>query len=201
MEKRKLEAEERRVATAAAEYRKRVAERGGEGGRERARASSIQNKVQSLLKENEKPPTKTAAGYGRFTDLNPASQTKNFENPSPVQLPKPSAIQREGEQGSKSISASPSTITPLPNYSAAQGAQRPAQRPTAPPKPQVLRTGQGVALSGDSATDAVQAGEAASPNDDWEVNFSKRYPSLSGLELVETEIDSRKNVPLRTREI
>jgi AP2-associated kinase len=63
LEKRKLEAEERRVATAAAEYRKRVAERGGEGGRESARASSIQNKVQSLLKENEKPPTKTAAGY------------------------------------------------------------------------------------------------------------------------------------------
>jgi len=201
LEKRKLEAEERRVATAAAEYRKRVAERGGEGGRESARASSIQNKVQSLLKENEKPPTKTAAGYGRFTDLNPASQTKNFEGPSPVQLPKPSAIQREGEQGSKSIPVSSSVITPLPNYSAAQGAQRPAQRPTAPPKPLVLRTGQGIALSGDSATNAVQAGEAASPNDDWETNFSKRYPSLSGLELVETEIDSRKNMPLRTREV
>jgi AP2-associated kinase len=201
LEKRKLEAEERRVATAAAEYRKRVAERGGEGGRERTRASSIQNKVQSLLKENEKLPTKTAAGYGRFTDLNPTSQTKNFEGPSPDQLPKPSAIQREGEKGSKSISASSSAITPLPNYSAAQGAQRPAQRPTAPPKPQVLRTGQGIALSGDSATNVVQAGEAASPNDDWESNFSKRYPSLSGLELVETEIDSRKNVSLRTREV
>ena len=195
LEKRKLEAEERRVATAAAEYRKRVAERGGEGGRERARASSIQNKVQSLLKENEKPPTKTAAGYGKFTDLNPAPQTKNFEGPSPVQLPKPSAIQREGEQGSKSISASSSAI------SAAHGAQRPAQRPTAPPKPQVLRTGQGIAVSGGSATDGVQAGEAASPSDDWEANFSKRYPSLSGLELVETEIDSRQNVSLRTREV
>jgi AP2-associated kinase len=147
------------------------------------------------LKENEKPPTKTAAGYGRFTDLNSASQTKKFEDPSPVQSPKPSAIQREGEQGSKSISASSSAI------SAAQGAQRPAQRPTAPPKPQVLRTGQGIALPGGSATDGVQAGEAASPNDDWEANFSKRYPSLSGLELVETEIDSRQNVALRTREV
>jgi AP2-associated kinase len=76
LEKRKLEAEEKRVATAAAEYRKRVADRGGEGGRERPRASSIQNKVQSLLKENERPATKTAAGYGRFTDLNAASQVK-----------------------------------------------------------------------------------------------------------------------------
>jgi AP2-associated kinase len=195
LEKRRLEAEERRVATAAAEYRKRVAEKGGEGGRARPRASSIQNKVQSLLKENEKPPTKTAAGYGRFTDLNSASQTKKFEDPLLVQSPKPSAIQREGEQGSESISASSSAI------SAAQGAQRPTQRPTAPPKPQVLRTGQGIALPGGSATDGVQAGEAASPNDDWEANFSKRYPSLSGLELVETEIDSRQNVALRTREV
>jgi AP2-associated kinase len=201
LEKRKLEAEERRVATAAAEYRKRIAERGGEGGRERATASSIQNKVQSLLKENEKPPTKTAAGYGRFTDRTPASQTKSFESPSAVQLPKPSVTPREGEHGSKSISAPSSAITPLPNYSASQGTQRPAQRPTAPPKPQVLRTGQGIALSGNSATDSVQAGEAVSPNDDWEANFSKRYPSLSGLELVETEIDSRKKVSLRTREV
>jgi AP2-associated kinase len=127
--------------------------------------------------------------------LNPTSQTKNFEGPLPVQLPKPSAIQREGAQGSKSISVSSSAI------SAAQGAQRLAQRPTAPPKPQVLRTGQGIALSGDTATDGVQAGEAASPNDDWEANFSKRYPSLSGLELVETDMDSRQKVSLRTREV
>jgi AP2-associated kinase len=201
LEKRKLEAEERRVATAAAEYRKRVAERGGEGGRERARASSIQNKVQSLLKENERPATKTAAGYGRFTDSNTASQAKNFEGPPPVQATTAPAIQRVGDQGSKSMSAPTSAITSQSNYSPAQGTQRSVQRPAAPPKPQVLRTGQGSGFSGDSAKDGVLAGEAVSPNDDWETNFSKRYPSLSGIELVETEIDSRKGVPLRTREV
>ena len=199
LEKRKLEVEERRVATAAAEYRKRVAERGGEGGRERPRASSIQNKVQSLLKENERPATKTAAGYGKFTDLNTASQAKNFESPPQMQIPKASTIQRIGEQGLKSMS--PSAVTPQSSYPMAQATQRSIQRPTAPPKPQVLRKGQGLGLSGDSANDGPLAGEAMSPNSDWETDFSKRYPSLSGLELVETEIDSRPAAPLRTREV
>ena len=199
LEKRKLEAEEKRVATAAAEYRKRVAERGGEGGRERARASSIQNKVQSLLKENDRPATKTAAGYGRFTDLNNASSAKGFESPPPVQVPKASAMQRGGEPGSKPMSALPSATQS--SYSPAQGAQLPVQKPTAPPKPQGLRTSQGIGFSGNTVNDRALAGEAVSPNDDWEANFSKRYPSLSGLELVETEIDSRKAVPLRTREV
>ena len=201
LEKRKLEAEERRVATAAAEYRKRVADRGGEGRRERPRASSIQNKVQSLLKENERPATKTAAGYGRFTDLNNASQAKIFEGPPPVQVPKASAIQREGEQGPESKSVPPSPATSQSNYPLTQGGQRSVQRPAAPPKPQVLRTGQGVGLSGDSTHDGILAGKAMSPSEDWETNFSKRYPSLSGLELVETEIDSPEAVPLRTREV
>ena len=201
LEKRKLEAEERRVETAAAEYRKRVTEGGGGGRRERPRASSIQNKVQSLLKENERPATKTAAGYGRFTDLGNGSQAKNFENPPPVQVPKASATKRIGEQGLNSMPVPASAVTSQSNYPLAQAPQRSGQRPTAPPKPQVLRTGQGLGLSGDSANDGVLAGEAVSPNDDWETDFSKRYPSLSGLELVETEIDSRKVMPLRTREV
>ena len=201
LEKRKLEAEERRVETAAAEYRKRVAEGVGGGRRERPRASSIQNKVQSLLKENERPATKTAAGYGRFTDLGNGSQAKNFENPPPVQVPKASATKRIGERGLNSISVLESAVTSQSNYPLAQVPQRSGQRPTAPPKPQVLRTGQGLGLSGDAANDGVLAGEAVSPTDDWETDFSKRYPSLSGLELVETEIDSRKALPLRTREV
>lgn len=211
LEKRRLEAEERRVATAAAEYRKRVAERGGEGGRERPRASSIQNKVQSLLKENDKPATKTAAGYGRFTDSNNASQVKTFEGPSRAQGPNASTMPRGGaEPGSKSGAAPPLVAPPQSNYAATQGTQRSVQRPAAPPKPQVLRTGQTGGFSGDSANDRVGvvgpdgpvgAGEAASPDEDWEATFSKRYPSLSGLELVETDIDSRKPVALRTREV
>jgi AP2-associated kinase len=79
LERRRLSAEEKRVANAAAEYRKRLAQKGGERGRDPARAVSIQNKVKSLLKENDRPATKTAAGYGRFTNSNASPQMKQFE--------------------------------------------------------------------------------------------------------------------------
>jgi len=76
LERRRLSMEEKRVANAAAEYRKRVAERGSAppprsiGGV--SRATSIQNKVKSLLDENgqdspPKPIKRTAEGYGRYT--------------------------------------------------------------------------------------------------------------------------------------
>jgi AP2-associated kinase len=71
LERRRLSQEEKRVASAAAEYRLRVAERGNGGralgGREGTKAPVILNKVQSLLQENNKPSPKTASGYGRFT--------------------------------------------------------------------------------------------------------------------------------------
>jgi AP2-associated kinase len=198
LEKRRLEAEERRVATAAAEYRKRVAERGGEGGREKARASSIQNKVQSLLKENDKPATKSAAGYGRFTDSNAASQVKAFDAPSRAAGPNASTTARASASGGvpPSIATSQSQYTAAAAAAAAAaapGTPRSAQKPVAPPKPQVLRTGAGGGFGGGDAADdqVVGPGEAGSADEDWEASFSKRYPSLSGLELVETDINSR----------
>lgn len=42
---------------------------------------------------------------------------------------------------------------------------------------------------------------AAGNEEDWEINFSKRYPALSGLEMVETEIDSVANPGLRVRDV
>lgn len=200
LEKRRLEAEERRVANAAAEYRKRVAEKGGEGGRERSRAASIQNKVQSLLTENQKPATKTAAGYGKFTDL-PASQANQFEVPNPVLARKPVAVQRLGEQGHKSMSAPPSSVASPLTVQSSNSSQRSMQRPPAPPKPQVLRTGQGNGLPADAIGGRVDGAEETSANDDWEATFSKKYPSLSGLDMVETEIGSPKVVSMRTREV
>ncbi|KAH8784316.1 serine/threonine protein kinase-like protein [Hyaloscypha finlandica] len=82
IERRRLSMEEKRVANAAAEYRKRLAEHGSStapksiGGV--SRATSIQNKVKSLLDENQGPSPirKTAEGYGRFTDNNPLHQHK-----------------------------------------------------------------------------------------------------------------------------
>jgi AP2-associated kinase len=54
LERRRLSQEEKRVASAAAEYRRRVAEK-GDGGRSASdgpRSRTIQNKVQSLLGES-----------------------------------------------------------------------------------------------------------------------------------------------------
>jgi AP2-associated kinase len=39
-----------------------------------------------------------------------------------------------------------------------------------------------------------------SPGEDWEANFSKRFPSLHGIEM-ETEIEIPKFPSLRTREV
>ena len=202
LEKRRLEAEENRVAAAAAEYRKRVAEKGGEGGRDTARAVSIQNKVQTLLKENGKPATKTAAGYGRFTDSMPAPQAKQSEELSAASISSRHEPQSSARPTELDVRSAPSsTFSSPPNVPSSNTPQRVIQRPIAPPKPQVLRTGlgSGAVPQRNTLTDIV--GETTGPNEDWEANFSKRYPSLSGLEMVETEIETRSVMPLRTKEI
>ncbi len=210
LERRRLSAEEKRVVNAAAEYRKRLAEKGGERGRDPTRAVSIQNKVQSLLKENERPSTKTAAGYGRFTNLDASSQMKQFEaqpNAATKQPPRKPAIQSTAAKApsfvEKSHSEPPSTVTSPPSVSSNAPVNatspRTTPRPAAPPKPKKMRTGE-AALQPVGAG-AVNAKSATSPTDDWEANFSKRYPSLSGLEMVETEIDRPKVAAARTKEV
>ena len=52
-----------------------------------------------------------------------------------------------------------------------------------------------------STTSATSAAAAAVREEDWEINFSKRYPALSGLEMVETEIDSSANPGPRVRDV
>jgi AP2-associated kinase len=191
LEKRKLEAEERRVANAAAEYRQRLAARGGGGagagggGGGSVKAASIQNRVQSLFGENDRPAQKTATGYGRFTE-------------SP-------ALQETSDDGR---SSQPSRTTSLPSRGHPVAASAPtsaldltrsdlrAQRPIAPPKPKVLRTTMEDAVSSTSQ-------EATSPDvdEDWQASFSKKYPSLAGLEMVETAIETKPTPTVRTREV
>lgn len=100
----------------------------------------------------------------------------------------------------------PSTSTaryPPPNASIPTN-DRPFPRPSAPPKPHALRTGNRDPDLSSSATamtlthsktfppsPAQPIGSAISPgSDDWEAKFSKRYPALAGLEMVETEVGS-----------
>lgn len=195
LERRRLSQEERRVAGAAAAYKQRFADNGGGGGRpeDSSRAMLIQNKVQSLLDESNKAsPTKTAEGYGRFT----TSTALDSDTVSPADT--------TAQTPSKKLFQHPPTSRIAPP-SASGGPAPPPQmaRPSAPPKPQVLRTG------GSLPTPTVAAKPSHLSNrqpqaqpvpplakaettpmspEDWEATFSKRYPNLAGLEMVETEI-------------
>ena len=174
LEKQQLEAEERRVEAAATEYRNRLANRGTGPPPVSTKAASIQGKVKSLL-ENDRPATKSATGYGRFTADAPkprASQGATDNAP---------ALSRTGNQHNPVTMSAPASATDLP----AQAARMP---PTKPQKPQGLRT-------------AISMGDTLSPPneaDDLD-DFSKKFPDLSQLEVVETSLDSPR--PLRMKEV
>ena len=200
LERRRLSQEERRVADAAAAYKQRLARRDNEGGNpkggESNRAALIQNKVQALLDETSKTsPTKSAAGYGRFTDVSTSSQSRKPEPPASIPI----------AGGQTDLPTARNKGLPS-NTASTPSNEKPFLRPTAPPKPQALRTGgraepekMPFKVTASSAP-ATEPRSEAGPGEDWETNFSKKYPSLSGLELVETEIDKAGSIGVSTRE-
>jgi AP2-associated kinase len=199
LERRRLSQEEKRVAVAAAEYRRRVAEQGEGGARvvgtDGPRSSAIKNRVQTLLgQSNKPPPQKTATGYGRYTDESSAAalQAKQTEGPP---------VSRPGTRGGATSSAQEQQ-SGRPASASRQETARTGSRPMAPPKPKGLRVG-GPDMgrsSGEERSPTAQA-TPSSPGEDWEASFSRRFPSLSGLEMVETEIEIPKFAGLRTKEV
>jgi AP2-associated kinase len=189
LERRRLSQEEKRVASAAAEYRRQVAESGAGGGRavgDGARSRTIQSKMQSLLAESDKPPVhKTATGYGRFTETSSSLQAKQSEA-KPTASAQLSSSRTSGPQSA--------TSTSYPSV------QRPVTRPAAPPKPKSLRVGPTSSRPGTGHDNGPSQATPVTPGEDWEANFSRRFPSLSGIE-VETEIEIPKFSSLRTREV
>lgn len=169
LEKQKLEAEERRVERAAAEYKQRMVGKNPGPPPASTKAASIQNRVQSLLNQNERSPaSKTATGYGRFT-----ADTPQHDSRTTVY-----------QQEQKPISA-PASALDLP-------AQSRSLRPTAPPKPQLLRTGT-------TEGPFVERESGIVVSDDWEEDFSKRFPSLSLLDATDTSTDRPRQ--LRMKEV
>ena len=249
LERRRLEQEEKRVTDAAAAYRQRLTDGGKRGGApgSNQKAMSIQSKVRSLLDESGRAspsPTRTAEGYGKYTDRGPS--------PAPMNNP-PRTSSRQVPIGSRPIGSGqmPSRAKPSPNATvslasrlesdaqqlasvltnnpvdlprhSAPPSESPVTRPPGPPKPQpkpqALRTVDRVPASplkpspltgrkslstrnpyqtspseqSDQTTPTpgnAQPDEVL-PDEDWENNFSKRYPDLSGLGLVETDIDDK----------
>ena len=232
LERRRLSQEEKRVAAAAAAYRQRLAEVGDNGRRRPAglnnKAASIQSKVQSLLDESGRAspsPTKTASGYGHFTDSSDEQPTRQalLNNPPRTtshQIPmQPSNdLSSQMRSTAKILPNMPPTVSrPNPSLTnrppslrhSGSPTERPFTRPAGPPKPQpkpqTLRAGdrppspaKPLSLIAKKPVPSRLQQQQPLPeiapsdgvDDDWEATFSKRYPDLSGLEMVETEIDS-----------
>ncbi|KAI1866945.1 hypothetical protein JX265_007521 [Neoarthrinium moseri] len=229
LEAQALAEEERRVEAAAAEYRQRMAQRGGGssappprsiGGV--SRAVSIQNRVQNLLSESQKPPAvpKTAEGYGRFTDA--ASAASRVDKALPELPRKPVGISRGAAPPAKPATSSVDAMAKARHTSSMPAAipdassnSRPAlpPKPSAPPKPthlnniptggrrspskpQQLQQQQrppalpvnteqlvGVGLPGRPTLDM-----SPQEKEDYLRDFSKRFPSLSAIEMVERDL-------------
>jgi AP2-associated kinase len=221
LERRRLSMEEKRVANAAAEYRKRLAERGSSAAPRSiggvSRAASIQNKVKSLLDENQgASPRKTAEGYGRYTDTVSSPQGTQFEQPPSNPYAK-STITRKpvmpGVVHNRPIPTGYGDLSyakpraQIPITAPATVSKTGGPRPSAPPKPMHLNsisTGPQNSPPKHSPLSGrpPQARPDMTPqqNEDYIVDFSKRFPSLSGIEMVERDIE-RDNRGLRSRDI
>jgi AP2-associated kinase len=269
IERRRLSMEEKRVANAAAEYRKRLAERGPTAPKSIggvSRAASIQNKVKTLLDENQGPSPikKTAEGYGHYTDARPSpqqAQASRFEQSASASAnpyAKPTIVRKPVVQGvgagagivharsappmqnntndhnlnfanPRSLNPNPS-LPPLnqqshPISSPATVSKTGGPRPHAPPKPMYLNsinTGPGLQNSssppkqgfgmqrGGGGGGGIGRGEmrqdmTPKEKEDYIADFSKRFPSLSGIEMVEREIEpgtgGERERGLRSKEV
>ncbi|KAJ4264937.1 Ark- serine/threonine protein kinase [Fusarium torreyae] len=205
MERLKLQEEEQRVEAAQAEYRKRVAagNRGPPvppksiGGV--SRAVSIQNRVQSLLNEDQKPSNiqRTAQGYGKYTDVPEAGNKP--EKPLPGVPKKPLTVAKtRGDasqaRGPSSTSSAPPALTskppakpPAPKKPMHLNSLPTGQRSSSPQKPNRAQTSSeqliGMDLPGQPVLEMTPK-----EKDDYLQDFSKRFPSLGSIEMVEREI-------------
>ncbi|POR37898.1 Serine/threonine-protein kinase ppk30 [Tolypocladium paradoxum] len=211
VERRKLEEEEQRVAAAQAEYRNRVAGGGPASrpvpGPKKAgvvsMASGIQSRVQSLLDEEQRPShaPRTAEGYGKYSDAaTAASKTEKSlpaipRKPTSVSKPKVEATTHRvgsiaplGGQGSGTSSA-PSAISSRTTGSKPAAPRKPVHLnsvPTGAHPPSPVKRSQpsqqerlvAVDLPGQPILEM-----SAQQKDDYIEDFSKRFPSLSAMEM------------------
>lgn len=141
IERRRLSMEEKRVANAAAEYRKRLADRGPPAPKSIggvSRATSIQNKVKSLLDETSgTSPRKTVEGYGKYTDPGPRTAqpgSSSFDPSSQSQSANP--YTKPGPPPSVSRKPMPISSTSLPSSHSRTSGELNFAKPRSQPLPQ-----------------------------------------------------------------
>jgi AP2-associated kinase len=193
LERRRLSAEERRVEAAAAEYRQRISDQSQGKPRVPSKASTIQNRVKNLLVESTKPAAvnRTTEGYGKYTSTGnplptrPQDQSGMRQPPTIARKP----VNISSQQDLTYAKPRPSSSTSAPPVINLRAPSGPA--PRLPPKPKNLQTGGSITSASASPTKPVSSAREKAESG-WDVDvFSKRYPSLSGLEMVEAEIPRR----------
>ena len=154
-EARMLAQEEARVAAAQAEYRQRVAQRpatssGSKSTGGVSRAVAIQNKVQSLLDESSRGSsssvTRTAQGYGHYTDAAAAGTTAQRPGTGDGEGRPPVGRKPTGYGGggvserlsTMNLAGSGSSIEPSATGRTTNSINMGVARPAAPPKPMHL---------------------------------------------------------------
>lgn len=211
IERRRLSMEEKRVANAGAEYRRRIADRPPKSIGGVSRAASIQNKVRHLLDETQasSPPKKLVDGYGRYaaSASAPTPRISQFTPPPQPMMP-PSAVNTNPYMKPQVGQKPPLGAAETLNYTKPRGQQTAtsppkagimASRPSAPPKPIHLNsTATGPAGSMNRpASPKKPSSLAAQPKppaiqphpemsiaerDEYIRDFSRRFPSLGETE-------------------
>ena len=218
LERRRLEQVEQQVAGGAAAYRERFNEKSNSTTgppTANSRATSIQSKVKTLLDETGRASSSPSkSNHSRDLPEIPRQQLSQRQDgnalrtssqPIPIR-PSNGISSPEAPSPLESSFASSRQLPPAMSMSNPRTSALPASRPLPPSKPHALRTGERPppspakpsSLASNKANktlpqrpyDGAMDGPAMS-NEDWEAQFSKKYPSLAGLEMVETEIDGR----------
>lgn len=180
-----------------------------------SKASMIQNKVQSLLNENVRPAEvqRTAQGYGKYTDSMAEQEResddrdrRDFSSSDPPRAstmsqpaktvakkpappgapPKPVHLLHTGS----SVGAA-TNLPPANPYAYASPRSSATKLTQSPPKPAPRQLQQGTMAAATSVRPGPSGieprdGSTAAEKDEHLRNFKQRFPSLSGIEMVET---------------
>lgn len=193
MERLQLEEEERRVEAAQAEHRNRATS--GNQSEVHVRSSTIQNRVQAWLSEDQRqaPIKRQAEGYGKYSDAATAASKPQKTPPEVRRKPLLSGVQRTNtlpaiksgpalQPGGPASSAPASAIDKAPAKPPAP--KKPGHlnngKPAVAPKPAIAPKAQHLMAEDLPGQPVIDMSEQE--KEDYIEDFSKRFPSVSAME-------------------
>ena len=205
LERMRMIQEEKRVSDAAAAYRdSKQHSRNKPKPFNSSKAATIQNRVNSLLHDSDGSHSSSFDREARSSPPKAPTLSRPLDRPSPVQkgfLDTSAALDDSSTRLSnpKSPLSDNVSLKKSPEAPLTLSATQASKRPNAPPKPDALRTGSQINLLTHPAVKPINIRKDPPVKppalkgkrevaEDWEINFNKRYPSLTGLDMVEMEI-------------